>query len=129
MDAVEIVKLDTENRLVFGWANVSLSTDGDPVIDSHDDFILPEDLEFAAYLFNLEYRATGEMHVGESVGRLVESMFFSPEKLAKLGLPTNAVHTGWWVGFHVEDDAAWERVKNGTYKMFSIQGTALREVD
>jgi hypothetical protein len=56
-------------------------------------------------------------------------MFFSPEKLEKLGLPTDALPTGWWVGFHVEDDAAWARVKDGTYKMFSIQGTALREVD
>jgi len=123
----QIVKLDDDNHLVFGWANVSIRKDGDVVVDSYDDIIDPETLEAAAYLFNLDFRETGVMHKGASVGRLVESFFVTPEKLDKMGLPANAMPAGWWVGFHVEDDAVWKSVKDGTYSMFSIQGTAIRE--
>jgi len=122
-----IVKLDEDNHLVFGWANVSIRKDGDTVVDSYNDVIEPDTLEAAAYVFNLNFRETGVMHKGASVGRLVESFFVTPEKLAKMNLPTDALPIGWWVGFHVEDDDVWEQVKKGTYSMFSIQGTAVRQ--
>lgn len=122
-----IVKTDDDNHLVFGWANVSIRKTGEQVVDSYDDIIDPDTLEAAAYLFNLDFRSTGVMHEGQSVGRLVESFFATPDKLAKMGLPADALPTGWWVGFHVEDDTVWESVKKGEYSMFSIQGTAIRE--
>ncbi|MCI8806493.1 MAG: hypothetical protein HFE59_11595, partial [Clostridiales bacterium] len=34
---------------------------------------------------------------------------------------------GWWVGFHIDDAEVWEKIKNGEYRMFSIEGTAVRE--
>jgi len=43
-----------------------------------------------------------------------------------MGLSPDALPTGWWVGFHVESDEVWKSVKDGTYSMFSIQGTAIR---
>jgi hypothetical protein len=121
-----ILKFDDDNHLVFGWANVSIRQGGEVVVDSHDDLIEPDTLEAAAYLFNLDFRSTGVMHKGTSVGRMVESFFVTSDKLTKMGLSPDALPTGWWVGFHVESDEVWKSVKDGTYSMFSIQGTAIR---
>ncbi|MGI6497837.1 MAG: XkdF-like putative serine protease domain-containing protein [Oscillospiraceae bacterium] len=41
--------------------------------------------------------------------------------------PDGALPIAWWVGFKSEDDETWERVKNGTYQMFSIEGKATQE--
>lgn len=124
-----ISKIDEERRLVFGWANVAVRKDGNVVIDSQDDYIPPDELEAAAYEFNLTFRATGERHVGTAKGRLVESFMVTPEKLEKMGLAPDALPIGWWVGFKIDDDRAWEGVKKGEYNMFSIQGSGLREED
>ena len=43
-----------------------------------------------------------------------------------MGIPSGTLPEGWWIGFYVDDDAAWEKIKDGTYKMFSIEGTARR---
>ena len=32
----------------------------------------------------------------------------------------------WWIGFQVTDADVWEKVKDGTYSMFSIEGKAER---
>lgn len=127
-DARPFAKIDEEQRIVFGWANVCLDCSGAPVVDSHDDIIDPTDFEKAAYDFNLEFHkaAFGENHEGEAKGRLVESVFFTPDKLEAMGLKKNALPTSWWVGFKIDDEDAWDRIKKGEHKMFSIQGTAVR---
>jgi len=56
----------------------------------------------------------------------VESCVFTEEKQKAMGLLPGALPVGWWIGFHVDDDEAWEKIKNGTYKMFSIEGKAVR---
>lgn len=122
-----VFKVDEDRRLVFGWANISLDTDGEVLVDAHGDYILPEELEEAAYQFNLTFRATGEQHQGTTKGRLVESFMVTPDKLVAMGLSDSALPIGWWVGFKIDDDAAWEGVKKGVYRMFSIQGHAIRE--
>ncbi len=124
---VNIIKMDTDNNLVFGWANVSITEDGTQVLDSHDDMIDPQDLELAAYAFALQFRDTGVMHEGEAVGKMVESFMVTKEKLEKMGLAEDALPIGWWVGFYVEDDTVFEKVKKGEFSMFSIQGVAIRE--
>jgi hypothetical protein len=125
----QIAKIDEVKQFVFGWANVSINEEG-LVIDSQDMIMPPEELENAAYGFVLDFRQSGEMHVGESKGNLIESFISTPEKLEKMGLAKDALPLGWWVGFHVPDKKVFEKVKDGTYKMFSIQGTAvLEEVD
>jgi len=122
-----IAKIDADRHLVFGWANVAVQKDGTPVEDLHGDVIAITDLEEAAYAFNLEFRATGEMHTGEAVGQLVESFVVTQEKLEKMGLAQHALPQGWWVGFHIPDDAIFAKVKEGAYTMFSIQGMGTRE--
>ena len=121
-----VVKLDSDRQIVFGWANVCIKADGEQVVDSQDDIIDADDLEDAAYNFVLNFAEMGEDHEGVAKGRLIESMFFSPEKLQLMGLAKNALHTGWWVGFHVEDKKTWEKVKQGKHRMFSIQGISRR---
>jgi hypothetical protein len=122
--SVPITKVEGEARKVFGWASV-VEKNGQPVIDLQDDIISVADIEKAAYDFVLNVRKAGEMHTNLSgVGRLCESMVFTAEKQAALGITMAKV--GWWVGFHIDDDGVWEKVKDGTYKAFSIGGLAER---
>jgi len=126
-----IAKIDEEQRIAFGWANVCIECDGTPVVDSQDHSIDPTDFEKAAYEFNLSYHgsAFGENHEGDPKGRLVESVFFTPEKLEAMGLSKSALPTSWWIGIKVDDDDAWRRIKKGEHSMFSIQGKAVMVED
>jgi len=114
--------MDDERHLVFGWANVAFRTTGEQIIDHHGDMIDIEDLEDAAYQFMLDFRGAGEMHEGDVIGHVVESFIVTPEKLQALGLPQDALPLGWWIGFWIESDEVWAKVKSGVYSMLSIQG-------
>lgn len=128
-DSFSIFKTDDDKRLVFGWASISITVDGEQLEDRQKDIIDPEDLEEAAYEYVLNFRDTGEEHISSmrKKGKLVESCVFTAEKQKAIGIPEGTLPIGWWIGFKIEDDAAWERVKNGTYRMFSIEGKANRE--
>lgn len=123
----KIAKSDDDKRLAFGWANVSVSAAGEQLVDYHEDMIDIEELEQAAYKFVEFFREGGEMHERGGCAILIESMVFTKEKQAALGLPEGTVPEGWWIGFHVMDDDVWAKVKDGTYPMFSIEGEAIRE--
>lgn len=124
-----ITKTDDDKRLVFGWASVIITIEGEQLEDRQKDIIDPEDLEEAAYEYVLNFRDTGEEHIStmRKKGKLVESCVLTAEKQKAMGIPEGILPIGWWIGFKIEDDDAWERVKNGTYKMFSIEGRANRE--
>lgn len=124
----QIRKVDDEQMLVFGWASVAVTVEGDTVVDSQGDVIEPEDLEKAAYDYVLRYRDGGVMHERTGVARLVESLVVTPEKLASLGLAKDALPQGWWLGMKVDDPGVWKRVRSGELRMFSIGGKARREV-
>lgn len=123
-----ILKTDDDKRLVFGWASVSITVDGKQLEDRQKDMIDPEDLEEAAYEYVLNFRDTGEEHIPtmRKKGKLVESCVLTAEKQKAMGIPEGILPVGWWIGFKIEDDDAWERVKKGVYKMFSIEGKAQR---
>lgn len=123
---IKICKSDEEKQYVFGWASISIRADGKQLVDWQNDMIDPEDLEEAAYRFVHVYREGGEMHERGGVAELIESIVFTPEKLIALGLKEDSLPTGWWIGFHVTDASVWEKVKDGTYSMFSIEGKAVR---
>lgn len=138
--------MDDGQSLVFGWANVSVAkstsvgSGGHDIFDLQKDSIPPEELEKAAYEFVLNFRESDEMHDGPCIGKCVESMVFTPDKLNKLATdPTTgaidpevlamlkrALPPRWWVGFKL-DKASYEAVKSGKFKMFSIAGEADRE--
>lgn len=117
----KVTKIDDENFLVFGYASVA------DVEDSQGDVIKIDELEKAAYNYVLTSRTGGAMHEVMGVAKLVESIVFTPEKLEMLGLSKDALPHGWFVGFKVNDTDAWQKIKQGDYKMFSIGGRAIRE--
>ena len=123
-----VYKADDDKRLVFGWASVAMTVDGEPLEDLQKDVIDEDDLEEAAYQYVLNFRDTGEEHMPglRKKGRLVESCVFTKEKQRAMGLAEGALPVGWWIGFYIDDDDTWQRIKDGTYKMFSIEGKAER---
>lgn len=122
----DIHKAREDEGLVSGWANVAINKDGSLPLDWQDDVIAPETLEKAAIQFMLDYRDSGEMHRGDSKGTIVESIVLTKEKQAALGIPEGIVPEGWFITVKVHDPEVFEKVKNGTYRMFSIQGSAKR---
>lgn len=125
-----IMKSDDGKKLAFGWANVSIRSNGEVIEDWQNDIVEPEELERAAYSFVELYREGGEMHERGGAAVLIESVVFTEEKLKAMGIPEGTLPIGWWIGFKVLDDDVWEKVKDGTYSMFSIEGEAERvEVD
>lgn len=124
-----IAKSDDDQRLVFGWANVARTADGQVIKDWQEDTIEPEELEKAAYEYVLNFRATGERHnpALRNKGRLVESVVLTKEKQQAMGIPEGFIDEAWWVGFYIDDDKAWEGIKKGDYQMFSIEGQGKRE--
>lgn len=121
-----IMKSDDEKMLAFGWANVSMRVDRELIEDWQADIIEPEELENAAYEYVLLYREGGEMHERGGVAVLIESVVFTEEKMQAMGIPAGTLPVGWWIGFKITDKDVWEKVKNGTYQMFSIEGEAER---
>lgn len=123
-NTVSIVKADSRRNLVFGWANVAMTPDGQ--VEDHQGHLIDlEDLENAAYNFVVKYRVTGDMHKGEGFGELVESLVVTEDKVEKAGFPRNMLGH-WWVGFKVPPEH-WDAVNTGDRMMFSIQGKARLE--
>lgn len=125
----KIMKSNADKMQVFGWANVSAGQDGALLEDLQKDIIAPEELEKAAYEYVLKFGDAGERHdpALRQKGKLIESIVFTKEKAEALGIPEGVLPIGWWVGFQVTDGSTWEKVKDGAYKMFSIEGAARRE--
>lgn len=122
----DIYKSREDQCLVSGWANVSVNADGSIPLDWQDDIIAPETLEKAAIGFMLDYRGSGVMHKGNSVGTVVESIVFTKEKQEAIGIPEGTVPQGWFITVKLHDSEVFAKVKDGTYKMFSIQGKCKR---
>lgn len=116
-----------EKGLVSGWANVAKNIDGNPPLDWQGDTIEPSELEDAAIAFMKEYRDSGINHEGESVGTVVESIVLTKDKQVAMGIPEGTVPEGWFITVQLHDEDVIEKVKNGDFRMFSIQGTATRE--
>jgi hypothetical protein len=119
MQPQDIVKINKDERLVFGWASV-VEENGKLVKDTQGDVIPPEVLEKAAYNYVISARMAGERHAKMGVGTLVESMMFTKEKQDALGIDLGKV--GWFIGFKMFDDKVWKEIKAGKYPAFSIGG-------
>jgi len=118
-----VAKVNDEQQLVFGWANVT-TKGSDLLVDSHGEVIETAVLEKAVYEFVPKFTgaAAGVGHQGIAVAHLVESLMLTKEKAAAMGLDPG--HEGWWVGVRVEDAEVFAKVKSGELSMFSIQGIA-----
>jgi hypothetical protein len=126
----EISKVVDEKQQVFGWCSVS-KIDGEDVIDRQGDFVPVDEMENSAYDYVLHSRKGGDMHARDGEhpihkSDMIESFVVTPEKLAKMGLPEDALPHGWWVGFKVNDRDLWEEVKTGKKTHFSVHGKGTR---
>ena len=121
-----VAKLDEDKHEVYGWASVSVK-DGDRLLVDYDDEVIePAELERAAHEYVMESGLANEMHAGEPVGKLIESLVVTPDKLEAMGLTRkSAPKVGWWIGVKVHPDS-FAKVKTGQYRMFSIEGSADR---
>lgn len=126
--AFRVAKADSDKMQVFGWASVSNTEDGSEVADWEGDVIKPDELERAAYEYVLEFRDTGERHDPDyrKKGKLIESVVFTEEKQQAMGLKSGSLPEGWWVGFQINDEDTWQKIKNGEYRMFSVEGKGRR---
>jgi len=128
--AGEFSKFDTAKRQAFGWASV-VEIDGAPIVDLQGDFITPDDIEDAAYAFVQKSRIGGTQHARDEwdrpiqAGTLIESMVFTPEKIAKMGLPAE-FPVGWWTGFQYEPGETWDDIAKGAKTGFSVHGRGKR---
>jgi hypothetical protein len=125
----EFSKTDDEKRQVFGWASV-VEIDGQPVVDRQGDWITPDEIEKAAYQYVVKSRKGGHQHKRDGdnpfhASDMIESIVFTPEKISKMGLPDD-FPVGWWVGYKVNDDDTWDKVKNRDVTGFSIHGKGKR---
>lgn len=118
--------VDADQNLVFMWANIAFTKDGSQVTDLQGHMIDTDDLEAAAYNFALNRHTTGSMHKGEGFGDMIESIVFTPEKMAHMGIPEGVLPVGWWTGFKIPP-GEFAKVKDGEYRMASIQGGAKLE--
>jgi hypothetical protein len=119
-----IVKVDDEQRTVWGWASV-IAEDGKPVVDRQGDIITEADLIAAAHDFMLNARQAKAMHEGDRVGDVVESMVLTEDRAKALGIPGGG-KVGWLIAMKIHDDAVWKRVKAGELRAFSIGGRGKR---
>jgi hypothetical protein len=120
----KILKVDDEQRMVFGWASV-ITEDGEPVIDRQGDMIEADTLVKAVNEFMEHVRVGKAMHSGEQVGVVVHSLPITKEIGDALGIHSN--REGWVVAYKVFDDSVWERVKSGELAAFSIGGRAQKQ--
>jgi len=121
---IKILKIDEEQRIIYGWASVT-TYKGELVVDLQGDVIKTETLHKAFNKFMKGVRVGKLNHSGEQVGQIVHSFPMSKEICEALGIQSDK--EGVISGFHVTDDNLWEKVKSGEYAEFSIGGRAQKQ--
>lgn len=140
MSLMQVVLAKESRQLVFGWGNVCAMPDGKLIKDYQEQAIRPEDLEYANYDYVLKSGVIAFRHQKDAagrpipVGRIVECMFFSPEKLVALskvakdlglkGVEPDALPQGVWIGAHIFSKDLWLDAAQGRLPMFSVGGGA-----
>jgi len=122
--ATKVLKVDEDQRIVWGWASV-VTEGGEAVVDKQADIISPELMVKAATAFMLDARMAKAMHTGAQVGEVVHSFPLTKELADAFGLTTD--REGWIIAMKVHDDDVWAKVKTGEYGAFSIGGMAAHE--
>jgi hypothetical protein len=122
--ATEILKVDRQRRIVWGWASVS-TVKGELVVDRQGDRIAPVQMEKMADSFMRSTRAAKAMHEGADVGEIIHSFPLTKELAEAFDIQTDK--EGWITGVYVADDAEWAKVLRGEYAGLSIGARAKRK--
>jgi hypothetical protein len=120
----KILKVDEEQRIIYGWASVT-TYKGELLVDRQGDTIKTDTLHRAVNKFMKGVRVGKLLHQGEQVGEIIHSFPMTKEISAALGIQSD--REGWITGYYVSDDNLWEQVKAGDYAEFSIGGRAQKE--
>lgn len=120
----DVIKVDGERRIAWGWASVS-TLKGELVVDRQGDTITPTEMEKMADGFMASARTAKAMHAGEGVGEVLHSLPLTAELAKALGLETD--REGWIIGMKIHDDDTWSKFKSGELAAFSIGGKAKRK--
>jgi HK97 family phage prohead protease len=99
----EISKRDEEKRMVWGYASTE-------AVDSHGEIIKREAIDMALADY-MKFANLREMHQASAVGVVKEATM---------------MEKGLFIGAKIVDSSAWEKIKEGVYKGFSIGGQALK---
>jgi hypothetical protein len=116
-----IIKMDDEQRVVYGWASV-VTEDDQPVVDTQGDVISPSEMEKMANDFMLDVRKAKAMHEGGQIGEVIHSMPLTKELMKAFDIFSD--REGWLIGMKVHDDETWSDMKKGKFQGLSIGGTA-----
>lgn len=137
---VQVVRVDEDKGQLFGWAYVTRDKDGNEVIDRKGASCPTEVLEEAVYDFVLHRRVASDMHekgdrtptepggIPIQHGTLIETVVFTREKMAAMGIPPGILPEGWWFGAQMDKASeGWQAYKRGDRSDFSIRGEAFAE--
>ena len=122
--ALKVLKIDDDQRIIYGWASVT-TYKGELVVDLQGDVIKTDTLHKSINEFMKGVRVGKLKHSGEQVGQIVHSFPMSKEICEALGIQSDK--EGWITGYHVTNDELWKAVKSGEYAEFSIGGRAQKE--
>lgn len=121
VEQAKVVKMDDEQRIVWGWASV-VTEDGKAVVDTQGDVISPEEMEKMANSFMLDVRKAKAMHEGGQIGEVIHSMPLTNELMKAFDIYSD--REGWLIAMKVHDDDTWSEMKKGRFTGFSIGGKA-----
>ncbi|MCP4161569.1 MAG: hypothetical protein GY760_15965 [Deltaproteobacteria bacterium] len=120
----KIIKVDSEQGIVYGWAIVS-KIDGEEYFDLQDEHI-PETIMLKATSdFMHDVRSIKNMHMGEDTGIVVHSFPMTKEIKKSFGIECS--YTGWMVGVKPMSKETLDKFKKGIYTGFSIGGIGTTE--
>lgn len=120
----DVIKVDGERRIAWGWASVS-TVKGEIVTDRQGDRITPVEMEKMADGFMMSARTAKAMHEGGGVGEVIHSLPLTKELAAALGIESD--REGWIIGMKIHDEDTWQMFKTGKLAAFSIGGKARRK--
>jgi hypothetical protein len=123
-DFFKVIKIDEEQRIIYGWASVT-TFKGELVVDLQGDVIKTDTLHKSINEFMKGLRVGKLNHSGDQVGQIVHSFPMSKEICEALEIQSEK--EGWITGFYVTDDTLWEKVKAGKFAEFSIGGRAQKQ--
>lgn len=106
----DLLKVDTSQRMVFGWAST-------PTKDLQDERISLDAVKAALPAY-MEWANIREMHQPSAVGVCKQADI----------LEGGEDKEGLYIGAKIVDDPAWKKVVEGVYKGFSIGGQKLHKV-
>lgn len=115
-----VIKIDAQRRLVFGWAQVC-TKNGEDYFDTDNQHI-PENVTLEAWSdFMRNGRVNKAMHAGGQVGEVAFSFPAFDDILKSLGI-TPGEQSGIIVGVFVNDDTVLQKYVSGEYAGFSVGG-------